>query len=58
MKILIIEDEEDILQLIKRYLKKEGYLCEEATTYREGFLKVNNYEYDCAIVDLNLPGGD
>ena len=58
MKILIIEDEEDILQLIKRYLKKEGYLCEEATTFRDGFLKINNYEYDCVIVDLNLPGGD
>lgn len=58
MKVLIIEDEQDLLDLIKRYLKKEGYLCEEAVTFKEGFKKINNYEYDCVIVDLNLPGGD
>ncbi len=58
MKILIIEDEQDLLNLILRYLKKEGYVCEIATTYKEGYKKINNYEYDCAIIDLNLPGGD
>jgi len=58
MKVLIIEDEQDLLDLIMRYLKKEGYLCEVATTFKEGYKKINNYEYDCAIIDLNLPGGD
>jgi len=58
MKILIIEDEPDLLSLIKRYFKKEGYVCEEATTFKEGYKKINNFEYDCAIIDLNLPGGD
>ncbi len=58
MKILIIEDEQDLLELILRYLKKEGYVCEVATTFMEGYKKINNYEYDCAIIDLNLPGGD
>lgn len=58
MKILIIEDEPDLLQLIQRYLKKEGYVCEEARTFKEGYRKINNFEYDCAIIDLNLPGGD
>lgn len=58
MKILIVEDEPDLLNLVKRYFKKEGYVCEEATTFREGFKKINNFEYDCAIIDLNLPGGD
>ncbi len=58
MKLLLIEDEPDLLQLMERYLKKEGYLCEQATNFREGYLKINNFEYDCAIIDLNLPGGD
>ena len=58
MKILIIEDEQDLLNVMLRYLKREGYLCETATTFSEGYKKINNYEYDCAVVDLNLPGGD
>lgn len=58
MKILLIEDEPDLLQLMQRYLKKEGYVCEEAHTFKEGYRKINNFEYDCAIIDLNLPGGD
>nr|AWJ66321.1 two-component system response regulator [uncultured bacterium] len=58
MKILIIEDELDLLNLILRYLKKEGYVCEAVSTFKEGYKKINNFEYDCAIVDLNLPDGD
>lgn len=58
MKLLLVEDEPDLLSLMERYLKREGYLCERASNFKEGFIKINNYEYDCAIVDLNLPGGD
>lgn len=58
MKLLIVEDEEDLLQLMGRYLKKAGYLCEYAHTFHEGLKKINHFEYDCAIIDLNLPGGD
>jgi DNA-binding response OmpR family regulator len=58
MKLLIIEDEEDLQKMIINYLKKEGYVCEEAATFKEGYRKISNYEYDCAIVDLNLPDGD
>ena len=58
MKILIVEDEQELLDLILRYLKREGYVCESASTFGEGYKKVNNFDYDCAIIDLNLPGGD
>ncbi len=58
MKVLIIEDEQELLDLMLRYMKREGYVCEYATTFREGYKKINNHEYDCAVVDLNLPGGD
>lgn len=58
MKILIVEDEQALLELMMRYMKREGYVCEIAVTYKEGYKKINNYEYDCAVIDLNLPGGD
>lgn len=58
MKVLIVEDEAGLLELIVRYLKREGYVCETAANYPEGYRKANNFEYDCAVVDLNLPGGD
>ena len=58
MKLLVIEDEQDLQKMIIHYLKKEGYVCEEAATFKEGYRKISNYEYDCAIVDLNLPDGD
>ena len=58
MKILIVEDEQDLLDVMLRYMKREGYVCEYATTFKEGYKKINNYEYDCAVIDLNLPGGD
>lgn len=58
MKVLIVEDEQELLDLMLRYMKREGYVCEYATTFREGYKKINNHEYDCAVVDLNLPGGD
>ena len=58
MKVLIVEDEQELLELMLRYMKREGYICEQASTFKEGYKKINNYKYDCAIVDLNLPGGD
>ncbi|MDG1435084.1 MAG: response regulator transcription factor [Saprospiraceae bacterium] len=58
MKLLIVEDEQDLLDLIMRYFKREGYLCEFANNFKDGYKKINNYEYDCAIIDLNLPDGD
>ncbi len=58
MKVLIVEDEQELLELMLRYMKREGYICEQAHTYKEGYKKINNYKYDCAVIDLNLPGGD
>ena len=58
MKILIIEDEVNILKNIKEYLEKEDYICEQATTFAEGLDKITVYEYDCILVDINLPGGN
>lgn len=58
MKILIVEDEEDLADSVSRYLEQGGYLCETASTFREADEKLAVYEYDLVILDLMLPDGD
>jgi len=57
MKILIIEDEYEILKSVKSFLLTEGYIVEEATDYNSGMDKVTMYIYDCILLDISLPGG-
>ena len=57
MKILIIEDEKALSNSIEEYLLEERHICEAVHTYREAVEKINLYEYDCLIVDINLPDG-
>lgn len=58
MKILIIEDEPDLRKSIKQYLHQEGYLVESAADFIRAFDKINEYEYDCILVDITLPKGN
>ncbi len=57
MKILIIEDEKDLLESVLIYLNQEGYSCESASDFESASLKINLYTYDCVVVDISLPGG-
>ncbi len=57
MKILLIEDEKELASDIKFFISEEGYVCETAFSFNEGLAKVNLHQYDCAIVDITLPGG-
>lgn len=58
MKILLIEDEKDLADSVISYFNPEGYIIDKASTYAMGEEKINTNEYDCALVDLMLPGGD
>lgn len=58
MKLLIIEDEQQLSDSIVSYLGREDYLCEQAFTFREAMKRVGVYEYDCILLDLTLPGGN
>ena len=58
MKILIVEDESSLAQDMVQFLTKEQYLCEWAEDYAAAREKILNYEYDCILLDLMLPGGD
>lgn len=57
MKILIIEDEHELLQEIKAFLIDESFICETASTFSEADEKLSLYNYDVAVVDITLPGG-
>lgn len=58
MKILIIEDESQLVKDINNYLSQEGYICEVAQTVKEGEEKVSLFEYDCILLDITLPDGN
>ena len=58
MKILLVESDHSLLTKMTLYFKKNGHVCEPATSFREGYKKINNYEYDCVIIDLDMAGGD
>lgn len=57
MKILIVEDEVDILNSVREFLEREQYLVETAQNYDEALDKVLLYRYDCILLDVMLPGG-
>jgi two-component system, OmpR family, alkaline phosphatase synthesis response regulator PhoP len=57
-KILVIEDEEDILALVHFNLVKEGFRVECATTGEEGFKKARDLVPNLILLDLMLPGMD
>jgi DNA-binding response OmpR family regulator len=58
MKILIIEDEKELLVTIKNYLETEGFLCETASSYFEAEDSLSVFNYDIIVLDLTLPGGN
>lgn len=57
MKILLIEDELELRQVIKQSLEKELYLVEFASDFGQAMDKIANYDYDCILLDIMLPGG-
>lgn len=58
MKILVIEDEPEMRDLIKQFLKAENYLVETAHNYNTGIDKIVSYDYDCILLDIMLPDGN
>lgn len=58
MKILLIEDETGLATSIIDYLKSNQVICEWADTLLSAMDKVHSYDYDCVLLDLNLPDGD
>lgn len=58
MKILIIEDEVELLIAMNNFLVKEHYICELAENFNKADEKLFINEYDIILLDITLPDGN
>ncbi|GAB6091149.1 response regulator transcription factor [Spirochaeta dissipatitropha] len=57
-RILIVDDETDILELLRYNLEKEGWLVESASSGEEALRLSSSRRFDLVVLDLMLPGID
>lgn len=58
MRLLVVEDEPDLLAGLARALRKEGYAVDTAADGQDGFEKARDTEYDAVVLDVMLPRMD
>lgn len=58
MKILIIEDELELQKVIQESLENEKFLVEFANNFKIALDKIISFDYDCILLDINLPDGN
>ena len=58
MRILVVDDEPDLVKALERGLKQEGYAVDTATSGEEALAKASWNPYDLVCLDLNMPGLD
>lgn len=57
MKILIVEDEIELIDSMATYLENEDFICEKATNFFDAEDKLISFNYDVVILDITLPDG-
>jgi two-component system copper resistance phosphate regulon response regulator CusR len=57
MRILIVEDEKKLIDILQRSLKAEGYTVDGVNTASDGLEYIKTYHYDLIVIDLQLPDG-
>ncbi|HOR85506.1 MAG TPA: response regulator transcription factor [Bacillota bacterium] len=57
-KILLVEDEDRIREMIKEYLENEGFIVTEAIDGADALEKFKSFEYDMMVLDVMLPRVD
>lgn len=55
MRVLVVEDEPDLLDGLVQSLAEEGYAVDRAVDGVEGLFKATTWHYDAIVLDLNLP---
>jgi two-component system OmpR family response regulator len=55
MRLLVVEDEPELLRVIARALREEGYAVDEAADGEEALYKAAAWSYDAIVLDLMLP---
>jgi two-component system OmpR family response regulator len=58
VRVLIVEDEPDLLGSLLQAVREDGYAADGASDGEEGLYKAENYEYDAVLLDIMLPGID
>jgi phosphate regulon transcriptional regulator PhoB len=58
MKVLVVEDEKDIVELLRYHLEREGYQCLQAADGSTALRLTRQHRPDLLILDLMLPGLD
>lgn len=58
MRVLIVEDEPDLLASVLQAVREDGYAADGAADGEEGLYKAENYDYDAIVLDIMLPGLD
>ena len=53
--VLIVEDEREISNFIKKELELQGYICQVASNGKIGADLIENNNYDLILLDINLP---
>ncbi len=56
MRVLVIEDEPDLLEALGQALREAGYAVDETSDGRNGLFKAAGTDYDAIVLDLMLPG--
>jgi two-component system OmpR family response regulator len=55
MRVLVVEDEPDLLDSLIKALREDGYAVDGAPDGEEGLYKAENYDYDAIVLDIMLP---
>jgi DNA-binding response OmpR family regulator len=58
MKLLIVEDEKALSDSISSYLEQESFVCDQAQSYAGALEKIEQHDYDCILLDINLQDGN
>jgi len=57
MKLLVIEDDHILAKNLKQVLVKDGFAVDTSSSQEDGLIQTEINEYDCIILDINLPDG-
>jgi two-component system OmpR family response regulator len=55
MRVLVVEDEPDLIESLMKALREDGYAVDGAAEGEDGLYKAENYEYDAVVLDIMLP---
>ena len=55
MRILVVEDEPELLRILAQALREEGYAVDTAADGEEGIFRAESWDYDAIVLDLMLP---